>query len=207
MDHTLRAFASSLYEESRAHDLAEPDRLRRYRNLQPESAELLAILATGVRPRRMLELGTSNGFSTLFLAEVARDTGAELVSVDLEATRTAAAAANLAAVGLGTAADLRIADAADALAQSPDDWWDLIFLDAERSAYPGYWPDLVRTLTPGGLLVVDNVLSHADQVQEFRAQVSADPRARATVVPVGAGLLVVVKQPLAGAIHQRDRGA
>src|SRR4051812_3757972 len=110
MEHTLRAFVSSLYAESRAHDLAEPDRLRRYRNLEPESAELLAILATAVRPRRMLELGTSNGFSTLFLAEVARDTGAELVSIDIDAERTSAAAANLAAVGLETAVDLRTGD-------------------------------------------------------------------------------------------------
>ena len=85
MDQTLRAFASKLYQESRApHDLAQPDRLQRYRNLEPETAEVLAVLAIGLRPRRILELGTSNGYSTLFLADVARDTGAKLVSVDTE---------------------------------------------------------------------------------------------------------------------------
>jgi len=195
MDRVLRAFVDSLYAQSRAHDDAQPDRLQRYRNLEPESAELLAILATAVGPRRMLELGTSNGFSTLFLADVARDTGAELVSVDNDEERTAAAAANLTAAELGSEADLRTDDAAAVLASSPDQYWDLIFLDAERPAYPSYWPDLVRSLAPRGLLVVDNVISHADQVREFRALVSADARVRDTVVPIGAGLLIVVKTP------------
>ncbi len=158
---------------------------------------MLAVLAIGLRPRHMLELGTSNGYSTLFLADVARDTGARLVSVDTERERTAAAAANLAAAGLESAADLRTEDAAVVLASSADQWWDLIFLDAERPAYTGYWPELVRTLTPQGVLMVDNVLSHADQVHDFRALVGADARVRDTVIPVGAGLLIVVKQPQA----------
>ena len=119
MDQTLRAFDSKMYEESRAHDLTQPDRLQRYRNLEPESAEFLAVLATGICPRRMLELGTSNGFSTLFLADVARMTGADLVSVDTEAERTAGAAANLATAGLASAARLRTDDAAAVLASSP----------------------------------------------------------------------------------------
>jgi predicted O-methyltransferase YrrM len=70
----------------------------------------------------------------------------------------------------------------------------MIFLDAERPAYVSYWKDLVRTLTPGGLLVVDNVLSHADQVAEFRELVSADERMTEALSPTGAGLLLIVKR-------------
>ncbi|MFD1050145.1 O-methyltransferase [Kibdelosporangium lantanae] len=90
--------------------------------------------------------------------------------------------------------DLRDAllDAAETLRDSADDAWDLVFLDAERPHYVSYWPDLVRTIRPNGLLVVDNVLSHADQVAEFRAIVSADPRVTDAVVPTGAGALLVV---------------
>lgn len=193
MDQAMRSFADRLYQESRSHDADQADRLLRYRNLEPESAELLAVLATAVRPQRMLELGTSNGYSTLFLANVARDAGGELISVDLDEQRTAEADANLTAAGVRSAVELQTRDAAAVLAGAPDMWWDLIFLDAERPAYAGYWPDLSRTLTPSGLLVVDNVLSHADQVSQFRDLVRADPRVRDTVVPVGAGLLLVVK--------------
>jgi predicted O-methyltransferase YrrM len=70
----------------------------------------------------------------------------------------------------------------------------MIFLDAERHAYAGYWPDLVRVLRPGGLLAVDNVLSHADEVREFRALADGDSRVSQAVVPTGAGLLLVVRE-------------
>jgi len=84
------------------------------------------------------------------------------------------AAANLERAGLD--AELLSADAGQVLRDAPDGAWDLIFLDAERPAYAGYWPDLLRTLRPdGGLLAVDNVLSHADEVAEFTALVEAEP--------------------------------
>jgi predicted O-methyltransferase YrrM len=79
------------------------------------------------------------------------------------------------------------------LRESPDRGWDMIFLDAERPAYAGYWPELVRVLRPGGLLAVDNVLSHAEQVADFRALVRSDERVSEATVPTGAGLLLVVR--------------
>jgi predicted O-methyltransferase YrrM len=91
--------------------------------------------------------------------------------------------------------ELRVEDAAMTLRTSPESAWDMIFLDAERSAYAGYWPDLLRVLRPGGLLAVDNVLSHAAEVGELRALVSAEERVSDAVVPIGAGLLLVVRQP------------
>ena len=71
--------------------------------------------------------------------------------------------------------------------------WQVVFLDAERPAYASYWPDLDRVLAPGGLLVVDNCLSHADQVRDFRVLVDASPGYCSTLVPVGAGLLMISK--------------
>ena len=75
--------------------------------------------------------------------------------------------------------------------------WDMIFLDAERPAYPGYWPDLVRILRPGGLLAVDNVLSHAEELRDFRELIRADERVSEALVPTGAGVLLVVREPVA----------
>jgi predicted O-methyltransferase YrrM len=73
----------------------------------------------------------------------------------------------------------------------------MIFLDAERSAYANYWPDLLRVLRPGGLLAVDNVLSHAEEVRELRALVNAEERVSEALVPTGAGLLLMVLAPTA----------
>ncbi|HEY1596134.1 MAG TPA: hypothetical protein VGF74_12105, partial [Thermoleophilaceae bacterium] len=62
-----------------------------------------------------------------------------------------------------------------------------------RPAYVSYWPDLVRVLRPAGLLLVDNVISHADEMGEFRALVEADERVTHALAPTGAGALLVVK--------------
>ena len=81
------------------------------------------------------------------------------------------------------------------LRESDDSEWDVIFLDAERPAYTAYWPDLQRTLKPGGLLAVDNAISHADQVADFRALVRDSTRVTEALAPTGAGLLLVVRDP------------
>jgi CheY-like chemotaxis protein len=64
-----------------------------------------------------------------------------------------------------------------------------------RDAYVGYWPDLVRVLAPAGLLAVDNVVSHAAELTEFRALVDRDDRVAQALVPIGAGVLLIVRQP------------
>ncbi len=86
-------------------------------------------------------------------------------------------------------------DAKVTLRESADHYWDMIFLDAERSAYAGYCPDLIRVLRPGGLLGVDNVLSHPEEVRDFRTLIRDDDRVTEAVVPTGAGALLVVLDP------------
>jgi predicted O-methyltransferase YrrM len=193
VDPDRRAFAAELYAAGREHDARRADRLARWRNVEPETAGMLAVLARATKARRILEIGTSNGYSTIWLADAAEATGAELTSLDVEPSRTALARENLARAGLGGAADLRTEDAAAVLRAAPDGAFDLVFLDAERDAYVAYWPDLVRALAPGGLLAVDNVVSHADQVRDFRVLVDADDRLTQALVPIGAGVLLVVR--------------
>ncbi len=193
MDTQLQRFLGDLYRHGRDHDAAKEDRLDRLRNVEPDTAALLAVLVRSLQPDRILELGTSNGYSTVWLADAARAVGSVLVSVEIDPARTRQARENLAAAGLDGHAQLRTDDAARTLAASADDEWGLIFLDAERPAYAGYWADLVRVLAPGGLLVVDNVLSHADQVAPLRELVSADERVTEALAPTGAGALLVVR--------------
>lgn len=191
MDAARRAIAAELLEDSRTHDAAQEDRLARYRNLEPESAEMLAVLVRAANPNTVLELGTSNGYSTLWLADAAAAVGATLVSVEIDAERSAQAREHLERAGLE--ADLRVGDAAETLSESSDGAWDFVFLDAERPAYAGYWPDLLRTLAPGGLLAIDNVRSHAEQVEEVTALIDAEPSVTTTLVPIGAGVRLVVR--------------
>ena len=194
MNDARRQVASRLYEASREHDRGQADRLRRFRNLEPETAELIGVLIRATRAQRILELGTSNGYSTIWLADAAEATGGRVISVDIDAERTELARANLGNAGLADRVDLRTEDAAATLAGSPEAAWEFVFLDAERPAYSGYLRDLVRVLAPGGLLAIDNVRSHADELTGFTALIEAEAALTQTVVPVGAGLRLATRK-------------
>jgi predicted O-methyltransferase YrrM len=195
-DEPRRAYTADLYAQSRAHDEQQEDRLARWRNVEPETAALLGVLVRATGAQRLLEIGTSNGYSTIWLGDAAEATGGTLVSLEIDPARSALARAHLARAGLdGPVVELRTEDAADALATFPDNAFDFTFLDAERDAYAAYWPDLVRTLRPGGLLAVDNAISHESELVEFRAGVDRDDRVTQSLVPIGAGLLLVVTPP------------
>ena len=193
MDEPRRHLAEALYAASREHDAAQADRLDRFRNVEPDTAELLGVLVRATGAQRILELGTSNGYSTIWLADAADATGGRVLSVDVDESRTELARVNLVAAGLGDQVDLQTRDAGSILADSPDAAWDFVFLDAERPGYAGYLSDLVRTLAPRGVLAIDNVLSHADELAKFTALIEREARLTQTVVPVGAGLRLAVR--------------
>jgi predicted O-methyltransferase YrrM len=193
MDRELEQLLDRLYEEGREHDASTADRRERVRNVEPESARMLVVLVRALRPQSMLELGTSNGYSTIWLADAARAVGGRLTSVEIDPGRSAQSEQNLQHAGLSEHVQLRLEDVQVTLAGSADEAWELIFLDAERPAYTSYWPELLRMLRPGGLLVVDNVISHAHELVDFRALVEREDRVTDALVPIGAGMLLVVK--------------
>jgi predicted O-methyltransferase YrrM len=192
VDPRRRAIAEAVLQASREHDSGQAHRLLRFRNVEPETAELLGVLVRAAGAARLLEVGTSNGYSTLWLADAAEAVAGRLVSVDVDGERTEMARANLERAGL--AAELRVQDAAETLASSPDAEWNFVFLDSERPAYVGYWPQLLRALAPGGLVAIDNVISHAHEVAEVTALIEAEPAVSSALVPIGAGVRLVVKQ-------------
>ncbi len=186
---------AALYESYKAFDDGQEDRLNRWRNIEPESAQFLAITLRAMRAQSVLEIGTSNGFSTLWLADALQSTGGQMESVELEATRTALAAQSLQDFGLDAVVKLHTADAGIFLSQCQGSY-DFILLDAERKYYPQYWQDLKNIMQrrPHTLLVVDNVLSHADQVVDFISLIKQDgEQFMLTTLPIGAGLLLVTQ--------------
>ncbi len=193
MDAERRRVAEQLYAESHAYDQTREDRLERFRNVEPPTAELLGVVIRATGAERLLELGTSNGYSTIWLADAAQSNGGRVVTVDTDATRTELARGHVASVGLADVVELRTQDAGLMLAESADAAWDFIFLDAERPFYAGYLPDLMRVLAPRGLLAVDNVISHEHELTEFTALIEAEPSLAQTVVMIGAGVRLAVK--------------
>jgi predicted O-methyltransferase YrrM len=193
MDEALRTLLGELYRDGLRHDGAQSDRLNRRRNLEPDAAALLSVVIQAMGARTVVEIGTSNGYSTIWLADAVAPVGGRVLSVDLDAAAHERAAANLAAAGLDKVVELRGCDGGAALAELPDGGCDVLFLDSERPEYPGWWPHPLRVLRPGGLLAVDNVLSHPDEVAPLLRLIDAEPALTATVVPVGKGELLAVK--------------
>ncbi|WP_332604651.1 O-methyltransferase [Acinetobacter sp. ESBL14] len=183
---------SDLYDEFKQHDARQSDRLRRYRNIEAESAKLLAMLVRSQCSKRILEIGTSTGYSTLWLAEAAKAVAGAVQTLEINAFRSAQARKYAEEFGLEALIDFWVGDAADYLAQATEPF-DLILLDAERGSYAGYWEDLKRLLqSSGSTLIVDNVISHAAEVKEFLELIKDDEDYMSTILPVGAGLCMVV---------------
>ena len=135
MNAARRSIAAEVFAAGRAYDAQQSNRVDRLRNLEPETAELLGVLIRATSARRVLEIGTSNGYSTLWLADAVEATGGRVQTLDLDPRRTEQACANLERAELGGLVELRTAGAAQALTEYGDDAWDFIFLDAERPEY------------------------------------------------------------------------
>ena len=193
MNDSLETVKAELERFGKANDAATNERSRRMLNITRDTGEFLAVLVRATAARRMLEVGTSNGYSTLWLAEAGRDIGGSVTTVELAEDKIGLAAANFARSGLSAFIELVHDDAGRLLQRSDPNAYDLIFLDSERPEYPGWWPHLRRILRPGGLLVVDNATSHAEQMAPFVARVKADPEFATCLVPVGKGEFLAVK--------------
>lgn len=196
MSDSLEALKAELERLGAANDGATTDRSRRMLNITRGTGEFLSVLVRAALALRVLEIGTSNGYSTLWLAEAAKAIGGTVTTVEFSGYKVGLAAANFARSGLAPFITLVHDDAGRLLQRSEQSEFDFVFLDSERAEYPGWWPDLRRVLRPGGLLVVDNAVSHAEQMAPFVALVNDDPLFTTSLVPVGNGEFLAVKASL-----------
>lgn len=183
---------NELYQGFIKFDSTQVDRLNRYRNIEPESALYLAMQIRIQQSKRILEIGTSTGYSTLWLANAAQQTDGQITTLEIDALRTAQAKKYAEELNLDHVIDFIVTDAQDFL-QHSSEVYDFILLDAERNAYLNYWVYLQKMINPkGGVLIVDNVISHASEVKAFIQQVKQDGRFMTTTLSLGAGLFLVM---------------
>lgn len=193
MNHPLQALKAELEVFGDAHDAATVDRSRRMFNITSDTGELLLVLVRATAARRVLEIGTSNGYSTLWLGEAVSGIDGSVTTVELDDDKIRLASANFARSALTPFITQVHDDAGRFLKRSDDSAYDLIFLDSERANYAGWWVDLRRALRCGGLLIVDNATSHTDELAPLVARVKADHEFATSLVPVGKGEFLAVK--------------
>ena len=187
MTDSLQDLLRELEQFGLSNDAAISDRPRRMLNITRDTGAFLSVLVRATNARRVLEIGTSNGYSTLWLAQAAQAIDGHVTTVELSEFKLGLAAENFERSGLvGVITQVR-GETGGLLESMPDSCFDLIFLDSERSEYPGWWPSIKRVLRRGGLLVVDNATSHASEMAPFVALVATDPDFASCTVPVGNG--------------------
>lgn len=122
----------------------------------PAVAQMLAVMVRATGAERVLELGVSVGYSTIYMARAVPE-GGRVIAMEWDEEVATEARANLEATGLSGKVDLRIGDAREMMKDLPDGSIDFIFMDFEKEMYSSALPDCVRLLRPGGTLFTDNV--------------------------------------------------
>lgn len=161
----------------------------------PETAGLLNLMIRAMGAKRIVEVGTSLGYTALWLGEAAKATGGAVIGTEKIEAKQAQACDYLARAGLGEVVEVRLGDAKEVLA-ALDGPIDLAFLDAWKADYIDYFELLLPRLRVGGAVVADNITSPAsarETMRQYQAHVAAKPDVRSHFLPVGNGLEMTVR--------------
>ncbi len=206
--HVQRVFseyeARAVADAQKMIDLGSEGFARRDEFLLPvgrEAAAVLHALIVARRPRRILELGTSYGYSTLVLADAARAVGGQLVTMELADYKQAYARERLDRAGLLDHVDLRCGDAVAMLGQDPGEW-DFVLLDIWKDLYLPCFQALYPQLSEEAVICSDNVIdppSHRPEMRLYRQAIRNKADLQTVQLPVGQVIKLTVKWTAANA--------
>lgn len=163
-------------------------RPQRLRQIPPQTGRFLALLAAGAPDGAWVEIGTSAGYSTLWLALACRETGRTITTFELLADKAALARETLRLAEVEDIVELVHGDAREHLAAYRD--IAFCFLDADKDIYADCYEIVVPNMVSGGLLVADNAINHRETLQPLLDRALSEERVDALVVPIGKGELV-----------------
>lgn len=165
---------------------------RRLRQIPPETGKFIALLAASAPAQgAVIEIGSSAGYSTLWLALACRASGRRMTTFEYSPEKARLAQETFQMCGVEEAVELVVADARRELQRYEQ--IAFCFLDAEKEIYLECYELIVPRLALGGLLVADNALSHQADLQPLLDRAGSDERVNALVVPIGKGELVCRK--------------
>ncbi|MCR5603764.1 MAG: O-methyltransferase [Lachnospiraceae bacterium] len=178
--------------------------------IRPQVQNLLKTIITGLKPGKILEVGTAVGFSAILMAQ-SSPSDCRITTIENYEKRIPLARENFKASGYSDRITLIEGDAAKVLKDIKDITYDLVFMDAAKGQYLNFFEDVMRVLRPGGILVSDNVLQDGDIIQsrfavrrrdrtihsrmrEYLYVLTHDERLSTTILPMGDGVTVSAKR-------------
>jgi predicted O-methyltransferase YrrM len=189
MNAEVRKLLTELEEQGRVHDAQEPDHSRKVLNLDPNSAEIVSMLARSSGAKRVLEIGTSNGYSTIWLAASVAPADGSVISIDRSPAKQKLARENLSKAGFLEYVDLRCGDATEVVASLPGPF-DFVFFDADRIDAHKQLALILPKLAPPAFLMSDNALSHPGELSGYLTMLKGMTQVQHVLIPVGKGLSV-----------------
>lgn len=158
--------------------------VERHLNIDPAEGEYLRGLVRKTEVRRAVEVGTSTGYSGIWIALGLRDSGGTLISIEIDPGRHGTARRNFRITGLERHADLRLGDALELL-PTIEGPIDFAFLDAVKQDYLKYYEILLPKMRSGGVIAAHNVISHPSLMTDFLERIRTDSRVRSEIVNPG----------------------
>jgi predicted O-methyltransferase YrrM len=176
--------------DSRDRDDGTPH-LKRLRQIPPETGRFLALLSSMAPDGLRIEIGTSAGYSTLWLALADRNERTKIITFEILGEKAQIARETFKVAGIEYLVELIVGDARQLLTRYND--IGFCFIDAEKEVYADCYEAVVPKLVPGGLLAADNVISHRDTLKLWLDRVREDGRVDSLVIPIGKGILLCRK--------------
>lgn len=163
--------------------------------MPPTTGAFLNMLVKIAGARNVLEIGTSNGYSGIWLAEALSHSGGCLYTVESNKERFELARKNFKRAGLDTSIKQILGHAPEIFPQI-DQRFELMFVDATKMEYKSYVEGLLPMLKSGGLIVADNAISHVDELVDFFEFLNKQKNLQNLLMPVDNGLMMTLSRPL-----------
>ncbi|MBD3265093.1 hypothetical protein GF373_00355 [bacterium] len=158
---------------------------QRFRNVPPDDGRLLRLLASTMNAQNVVEIGTSTGYSAIWLGLALKETGGKLTTFEIDEERAATARANFKRAGMDDIITLVLGDAHEEVKKLKKTI-DILFLDADKQGYVDYLEKLLPLVRPGGLIIAHNITPRMADPDYMKA-INTNPKLE-TIVRGGVGL-------------------
>lgn len=167
-------------------------------NISHQTGNFISMLIKLMNAKNILELGTSNGYSALWIADALKQTGGHLTTVEFWEKRQCLAREYIEKCGLSDIVTFKIGSAYDVVKDEINEQFDMVFIDANKQEYIKFFEVVHPLLKKGGVILADNIISHSAKVKPFVDAISNHEEYQVQILDLPDGLLMAYKYKEAG---------